>query len=319
MKISVAMCTYNGDKYLNNQIESIINQSTKVDEIVICDDGSTDKTIEITEKYQNSFPNLIKLYRNETTLKSVKNFEKSINLCSGDIIFLSDQDDIWLENKVETIVNFFDNNPKIDCVATNGYLINDENNLLDLFPIWDIFIELEKRNIKYDYFKSIILAGNFATGATIAFRKKIIPSIFPFPIIKDFHHDEWIALILSEQDKFSFINDKLIKYRLHENQQVGGVSYKNTSKQIKLLVQMFDLSIDNCSFIVLKAKLKRVINAYNKKLPMLTKNNVLFKDYKDFIKTYIEDCKKTMYKKNPLFFSLIRISDYILNKRQINL
>lgn len=86
-KISVALCTYNGEKFIHQQIDSILNQSLKVDEIVVCDDGSTDETQNILAKYQNKYPSIFKIHINEKNLRSVKNFEKAISLCSGEIIF----------------------------------------------------------------------------------------------------------------------------------------------------------------------------------------------------------------------------------------
>ena len=98
------MCTYNGEKYIKEQLESILNQTIAIDEIIICDDGSNDKTIQIIEEIQLEYPNKISLYKNQVNLGSNKNFEKAITICSGDYIFLSDQDDIWKNNKVEKII-----------------------------------------------------------------------------------------------------------------------------------------------------------------------------------------------------------------------
>ena len=116
MKISVALCTYNGEKFINEQLDSILNQSKKIDEIIICDDCSTDNTIGILNKYYEQYPNIFKIYINRVNLKSVKNFEKAILLSSGDFIFLSDQDDIWVHNKVEKYIQYFNENPTIDVI-----------------------------------------------------------------------------------------------------------------------------------------------------------------------------------------------------------
>ena len=116
MKLSVAMCTYNGEQHVNEQLESILKQTMTVDEIIICDDGSTDKTIQIIEQFQMNFPNIITLHRNSFNLGSNKNFEKAITLCSGDYIFLSDQDDIWKINKVEKIIQSFLDSPSLEAI-----------------------------------------------------------------------------------------------------------------------------------------------------------------------------------------------------------
>ena len=107
MKLSVALCTYNGEKYIKEQLESILNQTVAIDEIIICDDRSNDKTTAIIEQFQAEYPDKISLHKNHANLGSTKNFEKSISICTGDYIFLSDQDDIWKANKVEKIIQYF--------------------------------------------------------------------------------------------------------------------------------------------------------------------------------------------------------------------
>ncbi len=100
MKTSVAMCTYNGESYLDEQLQSILEQTEPIDEIVICDDGSIDKTLSIIEKFIKA-GTPIRLILNQKNLGYTRNFEKAICLCSGDIIFLADQDDIWMPEKVK--------------------------------------------------------------------------------------------------------------------------------------------------------------------------------------------------------------------------
>jgi len=107
MKTSVAMCTHNGEKYIKTQLESILTQTIAIDEIVICDDRSNDNTIAIIEQIQLENPNKISLYKNHENIGSTKNFEKAISICTGDYIFLSDQDDIWKVNKFEKVIKNF--------------------------------------------------------------------------------------------------------------------------------------------------------------------------------------------------------------------
>ena len=127
MKTSVALCTFNGEKFLQEQLSSILLQSVSVNEIVVCDDGSTDQTIEILKNYQGKFPKLFRIYRNEKNLGYVLNFEKAMSLCSGDIIFLCDQDDLWEKNKVEVVLEHFKTNKKINVLCHNiGMLKGNE-------------------------------------------------------------------------------------------------------------------------------------------------------------------------------------------------
>ena len=123
MKTSVALCTYYGEKYLAEQLDSVLSQENPVDEIVICDDGSTDNTHSILQDYQARFPELFRIFINEKNLGYVANFEKALSLCTGDLIFLCDQDDIWHQDKVKFILHYFKENPLIGVAAHNLDLI----------------------------------------------------------------------------------------------------------------------------------------------------------------------------------------------------
>ena len=155
MKLSVAMCTYNGAEFIRQQLDSILKQSVSVDEIIICDDFSTDSTIEIINEYIEKFPLIIYLHKNEICLRSVKNFEKAINLCTGDIIFLSDQDDVWAKNKVKVYIQYFNDNLNINVIGSNGFCIDENSNEIDKYSLWDIPNFLKEQNIPFDYFKII--------------------------------------------------------------------------------------------------------------------------------------------------------------------
>jgi glycosyltransferase involved in cell wall biosynthesis len=228
MKTSVAICTYNGEKYIREQIDSILNQTQKVDEIVVCDDRSSDKTIEIIEDYALANPNLFRIYINEVNLRSVKNFEKAIGLCTGDIIFLSDQDDAWIPEKVAEYVDYFNQNANIKVIASNGFCINDDSQIEEKYSIWEVPQFLKEKGATYDYFSIINYVSNLATGASMAFRREIVADILPIPVVKNFHHDEWIAIVASRNNEFVLLNKKYFYYRTHNTQQVGGVFYDKT-------------------------------------------------------------------------------------------
>ncbi len=271
-KISVALCTYNGEKFLRQQIDSILNQTLKVDEIVVCDDGSADKTSQILNDYQKKFPETFRIYINEKNLRSVKNFEKAISLCTGEIIFLSDQDDIWENNKVEAFNTFFTLNKQTDVLCSNGYIINESDQKQDLYTVWDVpeFLGANKQEI--DYFKIFATIGNFATGAAMALRKSILPQVLPFPNIEGLHHDEWIALISSEQKKFAFLNEKLFSYRIHNEQQVGGISYPKNGASKEKLINRFDHNKKAKTFRDFKIKFRTLNDKERKFSSFLEKN-----------------------------------------------
>ena len=124
MTTSVALCIYNGIEFLAKQLDSIIRQTKPVDEIIICDDGSTDSTCNLVRQYIKECPVRIRLIVNPVNIGYTLNFEQAISFCSGDIIFLSDQDDIWMSHKVETICRFFEAHEDKEFVFTDAELVN---------------------------------------------------------------------------------------------------------------------------------------------------------------------------------------------------
>lgn len=221
--ISVAMCTYNGAKYLPEQLKSIADQTVSVDELIVCDDRSTDDTVEIIKSFAATSKFPVQIHINEKNLGSTKNFEKCLSLCKGDIIFLCDQDDRWRKDKVQKQVAFLNARPDIDAVFTDAEMINDDS-LPTGQTIWEE-IEFDKRG--QQIWKSgkpheILFHGFVVTGATLAIRKSCLDRLMPFPThVPDLIHDAWIAVVLSLENKIDFIADTLISYRIHSSQQVG--------------------------------------------------------------------------------------------------
>lgn len=199
-KVSVAMATYNGEKYIKEQIETILNNLDDKDELVISDDGSSDMTIEIINKINDKRIKLL-----EGPRKGLKkNFENAIKNTTGDVIFLSDQDDIWMENKVEKVLECFNNNNYI--LIQHDAVVVDENDKV----IYESFAE--HRKVKTGVIKNLI--KNSYHGCCIAFRKELIKEILPIPD-NVYLHDEWIGIVAELNGKTYFLNEKLIKYRRH--------------------------------------------------------------------------------------------------------
>jgi len=214
--ISVALATYNGEKYIIEQLESILNQTYINIEICISDDNSQDKTVDIIKSFQHQHKN-IKLNRNSINLGFVKNFEKAIEMCNGDYIALSDQDDIWLEKKLELLRENIENNDLIFSSAKLIYEDGIEPNKEFLFT---------KENI--DFFLSnlplFLYVSNFISGCTMMFRSEIVKDILPIPK-NQLLHDWWIAIVANERNGIQFLDMPLIKYRQHNNNVISGIEY----------------------------------------------------------------------------------------------
>lgn len=198
MNVSVAMATYNGEKYIKEQLDSIIIQLNSDDEVIICDDGSTDSTLNILEEYVLK-DNRIKVYKNSHK-GVILNFEDAISKCSNDIIILSDQDDIWELNKVKVIKANLDNE-NILLVSHNGINFSDAGVHEKLINHMNHGVVLNIINSCY-------------WGCCMAFKKELVISILPFPkgLVA---HDQWIGIIAESQKCSRFINDCLIKHRIH--------------------------------------------------------------------------------------------------------
>lgn len=234
MKTSVAMCTYNGEKYISKQLKSILNQTLQPDEVIICDDCSTDTTEKIIKNIISETSLIVKFIKNKKNLGSSKNFEKAISLCTGDIIFLSDQDDVWLPNKIKTITETFNKNKDVDFVFSNAYLTDENLNILKD----DLFKSLNFNQKKINIIKSkkafnLLLKTNYATGATIAFKKSLLDVFLPLPDI--WVHDHYLAFVCSISKKIYPLKSKLIYYRQHNNQQIGTLSTNVVKKIIDTL------------------------------------------------------------------------------------
>ncbi|GGC02631.1 glycosyltransferase family 2 protein [Dyadobacter sediminis] len=221
--ISVAMCTYNGAKFLSEQLRSIADQTLAVDELVVCDDRSNDNSIHILKTFAATSPFPVHIHINEQNLGSTKNFEKCLTLCKGDVIFLCDQDDLWREDKVQKQIDYLNEHPQTDAVFSDGLLIDDNSKPTGI-TIWQ---EIEFNQPGQNKWKSgkpheILFNGFVVTGATLAIRKSCLERLIPFPThVPDLIHDAWIAVVLSLENKIDFIADTLIMYRIHSSQQVG--------------------------------------------------------------------------------------------------
>jgi glycosyltransferase involved in cell wall biosynthesis len=126
VRISIAMAAYNGAKYLQEQLDSFLSQTRQPDELIVCDDGSSDATRDILERFRQSAPFAVQIHRNETRLGFTKNFEKALLRCSGDLVFLSDQDDVWFTTKVDVVEKALLSHPEKLLVVHDGKLVDEK-------------------------------------------------------------------------------------------------------------------------------------------------------------------------------------------------
>lgn len=199
-KISVCIATYNGERYIEEQLTSILKQIATNDEIVISDDNSQDNTINIINAINDK---RIKVYRDKQFHSPIFNMENALKHAKGDIIMLADQDDVWVSNKVKKQVKAL---KEVDLVFSNAKLVDE--NLIEIRPklyngkkVTGLFLNL--------FFNKYI-------GATMAFNRKILERALPFPKSIPMH-DQWIGVIGEFYYKTAFLNETLILYRRHGN------------------------------------------------------------------------------------------------------
>ncbi len=214
--VSIAIATYNGEKFLQEQLDSIINQTYENLEIIISDDCSTDGTIELIQQYKDQ-DKRITFYQNEKNLGFVKNFEKAISFCNGEYIALSDQDDIWKSNKIEVYLNQIEENILI---YSNAIVIDKDSNESGkkLFPD---AIKLCKGKLN-----NVFLLDNIVSGNTMMFKKELVKYILPFPS-KITYHDFWISFVASTYGTIKYTEESMTYYRRHTQQVTNRIKKKH--------------------------------------------------------------------------------------------
>ena len=237
-KIDVLLATYNGEKYLRQQLDSILNQSYKNINLIISDDCSKDGTREILKEYEQK-DNRIIVYFQEKNLGYVKNFEFLLRKVENDIYMLSDQDDVWLLDKIEKTYNKM-KETDADLVFTDLEVVNEK--LETMYSSYNNYMLLTRKIKKYKDDCRMQYLYNCITGCTLLSKKKFLSAILPIPTDSKYViHDSWIGLIVSLHGKVEYIDEKTIKYRQHGNNQVGT---DKISHKFRKLEDVRDLFID---------------------------------------------------------------------------
>ena len=221
-KFSVAMCTYNGARYLPEQLESIAGQTRPPDELVVCDDRSTDETVRVVEGFASAAPFPVRLHVNARKLGSTQNFARAIGLCSGELIALSDQDDVWEPGKLAKLEAEFTRRPGVGLVFSDAEVVDEGLRPLGR-RLWEKvgFDRRMRRLVSAGRALDVLLPGWTVTGATMAFRTAYRELFLEIPEDLGMIHDAWIALVVAAVSDVAFIEERLVKYRQHPRQQLG--------------------------------------------------------------------------------------------------
>lgn len=217
--ISVAMATYNGQEYLLQQLESILGQTKKVDEIVIVDDCSTDGTVEKIQEYVRKYPESnIRFFSNETNLGYKKNFHKAMSLCEGDIIFLCDQDDIWEENKVEILTGLLESNRDMALVSSSFIQIDSDGK--EVSGNKSAYMRKMDEGKLYSVPLEDLIFHNASQGCAMALRKEI-RDVYLKCFTDELPHDWVLNVVAAMEKKCYYLNSPMFFYRIHDNNTIG--------------------------------------------------------------------------------------------------
>jgi glycosyltransferase involved in cell wall biosynthesis len=211
--VSVCMATWNGAKFLPEQLDTLIPQLTFGDEVVVVDDGSSDETMEILKRAADeSKAAVIRIHQNERRLGPIWTFERALSLASGDILLLCDQDDRWLPGKVERICRAFAEDVATTLVMSDAQVIDGTGSVIA--PSWRAL-----RPFRRTLLPNVV--KNTFHGCIMAFRQSSMEYCLPIPPRAP-HHDQWIGVLHTVFGKIAYIDEPLIQYRRHGgNNQTG--------------------------------------------------------------------------------------------------
>jgi glycosyltransferase involved in cell wall biosynthesis len=211
--ISVAIATYNGARFIERQLQSILAQTMLPDEIVVCDDCSQDETIAILKSAQQRSKIPFRISANAKRLGYIKNFERAIMACSGSVIFLSDQDNVWFPEKIERML----------AADQSALLVHSDAVLVDKSEttISESYSQSSKKHI-HDSSFARVLCSNPVSGCTTMIRRELLDDLSEFP--EWMPHDQWLALLAADRESLTYLPECLISFRQHENNTLGAGS-----------------------------------------------------------------------------------------------
>jgi glycosyltransferase involved in cell wall biosynthesis len=225
--LSVALCTYNGKEYIEEQLQSLAKQTVLPDELVIVDDGSTDRTMNLIQIFAAGAPFRVRVFQHEHAIGVVANFSEAVGYCEGDYIALCDQDDVWLPNKLAKELDLmrcyeaqFGRNCPI--LVHSDLCVTDEGLRCKAASLMR-FQGIHNEEVEQDAL-SVLLVQNYVTGCTMVFNRALKQRCWPFPQ-EAVMHDWWIALVAAAVGKIAFVDESMLLYRQHRDNQVGAKSF----------------------------------------------------------------------------------------------
>jgi glycosyltransferase involved in cell wall biosynthesis len=283
MNLSVSMITFQGATYLKAQMDSILGQSIPVQEIIVCDDGSTDGTREILRDYASRFPQ-IKVHFNEKNLGTVANMQQCLRLSQGEIIFLSDQDDVWETEKVEKTLAFFEKHPEAEAVFSDASLLDEKDQTIEGIRLWEIIGFPYSQVETSDFIRRV---DNAVTGAGLAMRRDAQLLEMDIPQIPGLLHDGWIGLYFAAKNSLLSNPEQLFRYRTHAQQQIGG-EIRERAKVLDFNLALYDGVPVMKDFKTWKESMKRLY--MNLTLPYMQKEKIQDQIdlYAEYGKTYFQ-------------------------------
>lgn len=220
-RVSVAMATCEGARFIDEQLESLAAQTLPPHELVVCDDASGDATCSRVRAFAERAPFEVRLHENASRLGTTRNFEKATALCAGEIIFMADQDDVWHPEKIERLVSIFEADPRVGVAFCNGQVVDGERQPLG-YDLWSAvgFTAGEQALARNGRAAEVFLRHVVAAGATLAFRSSHLPLVLPFPDLRS-AHDAWVAFMIAAVARCAILDERLIEHRLHADNQFG--------------------------------------------------------------------------------------------------
>ncbi len=222
-KLSIALCTYNGEAYLPTQWQSLLDQHRLPDEVIVFDDCSTDATVAMLRQFAAEAPFPMHVTVNAEQMGFNKNFEQALAACTGELIFICDQDDCWFPEKINTMTAFMDNHPDAQLAFCDAWVTDEDlRERQGRFWNWIRFDAVAQFRWQNGDMMDVMLDGNRVMGCATVIRRQFLPRVLPFPdTVPGYIYDGWLGLVAAAENAVRFVDQPLQLYRTHVRQQVG--------------------------------------------------------------------------------------------------